>query len=93
MRGEEYNGKTKVKNKTYIILNYLKGVLQANQEGKADSLQDAFLIQRVLYLFQLHYLQAMRMKTYSENTGCQQAYNYLGRRSQWVCKAFSKKNF
>lgn len=43
--------------KTYGLLNaYLKRVLQSHQEGKADSLQDTFLVQCVFYLLQLHYL-------------------------------------
>lgn len=38
------------------VTQYLKRVLQSHQKGEADSLQDTFLIQCVLYLLQLHYL-------------------------------------
>lgn len=31
-------------------------MLQSHQKGKADSLQDTFLVQCVFYLLQLHYL-------------------------------------
>lgn len=36
---------------------YLKRVLQSHQKGKAHSLQDTFLVQRVFYLLQLDYLE------------------------------------
>lgn len=37
----------------------LKRVLQSHQKGKADCLQDAFLVQRVFYLLQLHHLRGI----------------------------------
>jgi len=39
---------------------YLKRVLQSHEKGKADRLQDTFLVQCVFYLLQLHYLGRIR---------------------------------
>lgn len=36
---------------------HLEGVLEPDQEGKVDGLQDSFLVERVLHLLQLHHLQ------------------------------------
>ena len=47
-----------------LVNAYLKRVLQSHQKGKADRLQDTFLVQCVLYLLQLHYLGGSRQEAY-----------------------------
>lgn len=41
-----------------MVGTHLEGKLKSDKERKVDSLQDALLIQGVLYLFQLHHLGA-----------------------------------
>lgn len=43
---------------------HLEGVLQPDEEGEANRLQDAFLIQCVFYLFQLDHLKKSQTAIY-----------------------------